>query len=414
MFSLNKKRRQILGIIILMVVTSVVTFAATTSVIFGWDFLRPQTAIYFNPKEINPENIAKFNRVRSILKNSFYESVDEDVLLEGAISGMADSLKDPYTVYLTREQMSDFMEKSKGSFYGIGVLVTMDKDGLLTVVETYEDTPAKKAGIMHGDKITKVDGEDVTVIKDINVIVSKIKGEKGTKVKLTVYRSSENRFIDFEIIRDKIKSTNIESKVLENDIGYIRLIEFDSEIAAYFNEHLDKLLGNGIKGLIIDVRNNPGGSYDQVIKVADRLLPEGVIVSVKDRYGEEVFEKSDARELDMPIVVLVNGNSASASEILAGSIKDHNKGILVGTRTFGKGLVQSLIELEDGSGIKVTIARYYTPSGVCIHGLGIDPDVEVELPEEYRNIHITQIPEGQDVQMEKAISIVREEIEKRQ
>lgn len=410
MFSLKKNRRLILGIIVLVTVTSVISFAVSAFVFWGFGNFPSKNTIYFNPDEVNPENIEKFNKVKGILKNSFYEPVEEDVLLEGAIAGMASSLKDPYTVYLTKEQMDYYMEKSRGSFYGIGVLVMMDKDGLLTVVETYTDTPAKKAGVMNGDKVTKVDGEDVTQIRDINVIVSMIKGEMGTTVKLTVYRMSENRFIDFEIKRDKIKTVNIESKTLEGNIGYIRIIEFDGEIAAYFNEHLDKLIEKGIKGLIIDVRNNPGGSYDQVLKVADRLLPEGVIVSVKDRYGEEVFERSDKKELAMPIVVLINNNSASASEILAGSLKDHNKGTLVGTRTFGKGLVQSLMQLDDGSGIKVTIARYFTPSGICIHGLGIDPDVEVQLDEKYRNAPLTQIPNEEDAQLKEALSIVKGKI----
>lgn len=407
---MKKNRRLILGIIVLVTVTSVISFAVSAFVFWGFGNFPSKNTIYFNPDEVNPENIEKFNKVKGILKNSFYEPVEEDVLLEGAIAGMASSLKDPYTVYLTKEQMDYYMEKSRGSFYGIGVLVMMDKDGLLTVVETYTDTPAKKAGVMNGDKVTKVDGEDVTQIRDINVIVSMIKGEMGTTVKLTVYRMSENRFIDFEIKRDKIKTVNIESKTLEGNIGYIRIIEFDGEIAAYFNEHLDKLIEKGIKGLIIDVRNNPGGSYDQVLKVADRLLPEGVIVSVKDRYGEEVFERSDKKELAMPIVVLINNNSASASEILAGSLKDHNKGTLVGTRTFGKGLVQSLMQLDDGSGIKVTIARYFTPSGICIHGLGIDPDVEVQLDEKYRNAPLTQIPNEEDAQLKEALSIVKGKI----
>jgi len=405
---LKKNRRLILGIIILVTVTSVISFAVSAFVLWNFGDFSPNNAIYFDPDEVNPKNIEKFKKVKGILKNSFYESVEEDVLLEGAIAGMASSLQDPYTVYLTKEQMDYYLEKSRGSFYGIGVLVTMDKDGLLTVIETYEDTPAKRAGIMHGDKVTKVDGEDVTQIRDINVIVSMIKGEIGTTVKLTIYRMSENRFVDFEIKRDKIKVVNIESKILEEDIGYIRIIEFDGEIAAYFNEHLDKLIEKGIRGLIIDVRNNPGGSYDQVLEVADRLLPEGVIVSVKDRYGEEIFEKSDKKELDMPIVAIINNNSASASEILAGSLKDYNKGTLVGTRTFGKGLVQSLMELDDGSGIKVTIARYFTPSGVCIHGLGIDPHVEVTLDEKYVNVPITQIPKEDDAQLAEALRIIKE------
>jgi carboxyl-terminal processing protease len=214
------------------------------------------------------------------------------------------------------------------------------------------------------------------------------------------------------VTRKRIKVSNIKSEVLQDKIGYIKLTMFDSDINRYFESELKKLQDKGIKGLIIDLRDNPGGSYEQVVDIADRILPEGLIVYTEDRNKVKKEKHSDKTELDLPLVLLVNGNSASASEILAGAIKDHQKGTLVGTKTFGKGLVQELKLLPDGSGIKVTISRYFTPSGVCIQGIGIKPDIEVNVNDEYRNLPVSQIPRDKDIQLKTAISTLREKMGK--
>lgn len=370
----------------------------------------PDYAITFDKDDVDSVNINKFNEVKNLLDTYFYKNVDQNQMLEGAISGMANSLEDPYTVYFTKDQMKEFNEKTQGSYVGIGVSINMDNDGILTVVEAFEGSPAKEVGILPGDKIVKVDDKDVTTIRDDKLIVSMIKGEENTKVKITVFRPSEGTYLDFDVIRKEIKIVNINSEVLEGNIGYIRLIMFDNDIAKDFGTHLNKLLDQGIKGLIIDLRDNPGGDYDQVSAIADRLLPEGLIVYTEDRLGNRSEKKSDSTELNIPLTVLVNGNSASASEILSGAVKDYGKGKIIGTRTFGKGLVQAVVNLEDGSGLKVTIARYFTPLGVCIHEKGIEPDIVVELDEKYKYYPASQVPREDDLQLKKAIEVIKEEL----
>lgn len=367
--------------------------------------------ISFDAETVDFENIVKFNQVRKILKDDYYMSIDENKLIEGATRGLAESLGDPYTVYFDKQQMQTFLEKSEGSYVGIGVTVNVDDNGLLTVIEPMEDSPAHKAGIMQGDKIVRVDGTDVTSFSDENMIISMIKGKENTKVVITVYRPSEDRYIQFDITRKRIKASNIKSEILDGNIGYIRLVMFDNEIAKYFMNDLNSMKKKGIKGLIIDLRDNPGGSYEQVVQIADALLPEGIIVYTEDREGKQAVKRSDKSSLGMPLVLLINENSASASEILAGSVKDHGVGKLVGTKTFGKGLVQELKLLKDGSGLKVTISRYFTPSGVCIHGTGIKPDIEVDVLEEYRNYPVSQIPRDRDIQLRSAIEALMGEID---
>lgn len=406
-----KNKKLLVGIISLVLVTAIITFAISAVIFYGINYFNPKYQIAFDKSKVNITNVNKFNQVRSILEKSYYENVDENTLVEGAIAGMADSLKDPYTVYFTKEQMAMFTEEVAGSYVGIGVSISpVDKDGIVSIIEPFEGSPAKKAGVMQGDKIVKVDDKDIIGLRDENLVVKMIRGKEGTPVKLTVYRPSEGKYIDFDIVRKSIKIENIKSEVLPGNIGYIRLVKFDAEIANYFEQHLNKLLEKGITGLIIDVRDNPGGRYDQVVAIADRLLPKGTIVYTEDKNKKRRTEYSDDKELNLPLVVLVNGNSASASEILAGAVKDYNKGTLVGMKTFGKGLVQIDYPLGDGSGLKVTIARYFTPSGVCIQGIGILPNVEVQLPDKLKNMAVSQIPRNEDVQLQKAVEIIKEQI----
>ena len=366
--------------------------------------------ISYDAEDVSYENVKKFKQVRDIIKEDYYKDVDENILLEGAVSGLAGSLNDPYTVYFNKDQMKAFMEKSEGSYVGIGVTVNTDEKGLLTVIEPFENSPAAAAGIKQGDKIVKVDDKDVTAIRDENMIISMIKGKENTNVKVTVYRPAEDKYYQLSIVRKRIKTSNIKSEILTGNIGYIKLLMFDSEIAGYFKNDLDKMLKSGIKGLIIDLRDNPGGSYEQVVEIADGLLPEGTIVYTEDRNGERQIKQSDKNCVGLPLVLITNGNSASASEILAGAVKDNARGTIVGTKTFGKGLVQELKMLDDGSGIKVTISRYFTPSGVCIHGVGIKPDIEIDVPSEYRNLPVSQIPREKDIQLRSAIEALQGKI----
>ena len=392
-------------------VTLIVAVSAAAIVFYSVHTAQNRYEIILDAETVDYENVVKFNRVMDILKKDFYQKVDANKMLEGAIYGLAESLGDPYTVYFDKKQMEAFLEKSKGSYVGIGVTVNVDDDGLLTVIEPAKGSPAMEAGILQGDKIVKVDGKDVTSVSDENMIISMIKGKENTRVNITVYRPSEDRYVQFNIKRKRIRASNIKSEILSGNIGYIKIAMFDSEIARYFRNDLSNMLKNGIEGLIIDLRDNPGGSFEQVVEIADSLLPAGTIVYTEDRDGRKEYRYSDKAYVDLPLAILINSNSASASEILAGSVRDHGRGILVGTRTFGKGLVQELKLLGDGSGLKVTISRYFTPSGTCIHGTGIEPDIEVGVFDDYRNHPVSHIPRSRDNQLRTAVKALLGEIE---
>jgi carboxyl-terminal processing protease len=304
--------------------------------------------------------------------------------------------------------MKKFMEESSGNYEGIGVLVSMDENYLLTVAEVFPETPAKEAGIKKGDKIVKVDQEDVTSIRDPDDIVKKIKGPPGTMVKITVFREEIKDYIDFDLTRQTINVSYISSRMLDDNIGYIRIKQFDNDISQDFRNHLNSLLAEGMKGLVIDLRDNPGGDYNEVVKICDMLLPSGLIVYVEDRYGNRREEFSDSNFVDIPMSVLINGYSASASEIMSAALKDYQKAVLVGTKTFGKGLVQQIdVRFPNGAGLKYTIAKYLTPSGLSIQDVGVEPDIEIMLDAEFRNTSIDDIPIEKDNQLQAAISEVR-------
>lgn len=397
---MNKRNYWIIALVCCLIA---VTFFAAGYVSYSFfRFFNPQYQLEFS-NEVSRENIINFNKVKSYLMQSYYQDVDEDKLLEGAIKGMAEALEDPYTVYYTPKQMQDFTEQSSGSYVGIGVTVFMDEDDLLTVSETFANSPAKEVGMRNGDKIINVDGEDVTSIKDSDLIVQKIRGKPDTEVKITVYRPGINDYVNLQMVRRVINLVYIESKIINDNIGYVQLKLFDEDIARDFANHVNDLILSGAKGLIIDLRNNPGGSYTQVVAMADMLVPKGLIVYTEDRSGNRQEEFSDTSEINMPMTVLINEYSASASEILSAAIKDYNKGTLVGKTTFGKGLVQSVVPLEGGAGVKFTISKYYTPSGTCIHGIGVTPDIEIENDEQYKYYSVEDIPEGEDKQLLRAI-----------
>lgn len=408
MFEFKKGSNQVVKAVI---ITAVICIALSSVFFLGLNYMTGRYSLVFDKRSVDGDTIKKFNDARSILQNSFYENIDTNKLIEGAISGMAESLKDPYTVYYNKEQMklfTDMQKTTENEYVGVGLPIMLDKSGIVTVLEPFDDSPAKAAGIKQGDKILKIDGKDITDIKDDALVASMIKGEENTEVVLTILKPSEGTTTDVKVVRKKIKAVlNIRSEMLPNNIAYIKLKLFDENISQNFISQLNKLVSQGAHSLIIDVRDNPGGLYNEVVSLADRLLPEGTIVYTEDRQGKKSVKKSDKTELNMPIVVLTNGNSASASEILAGAIKDFGKGALIGTKTFGKGLVQTTYGFDDGTGLKVTIARYFTPSGVCIHGQGIKPDIEVNVSDKYKDTAVSAIPREDDLQLQKAIEVLR-------
>ncbi len=407
---LNGNKKESKQLITIIATTAVICFAISAAVFMGINYFWGGYTLKFDKSNVDRQTVEKFNETRSILQKSFYEDIDTNKLVEGAISGMASSLKDPYTVYYDKEQMkmfTDMQRNTEDEYVGVGLPIMLDKNGIITVLEPFDGSPAKEAGIKQGDKILKIDGKDITGIKDDTLVANMIKGQENTETVLTILRQSENATFDVRVARRKIKAIlNIRSEMLEHNIAYIRLKMFDENISKNFISQLNKLVDEGAKSLIIDVRDNPGGLYDEVVALADRILPEGVIVYTENRQGKKVEKKSDSTQLDMPIVVLTNGNSASASEILAGALKDFKKGTLIGTKTFGKGLVQTTYGFNDGTGLKVTIARYFTPSGVCIHGQGIQPDIEVKLPDKYKDTSSSAIPREDDLQLQKAIEVL--------
>ena len=338
----------------------------------------------------------------TIVQSDYVEEVDPQKLIYGALQGMLSSL-DKHSQFMDPDTYKEMKVETKGEFGGLGIVITI-KDDLLTIISPIDDTPAYKVGIKAGDKIIKIDGEST---KDITLIdaVKKMRGKPGTQCMLTVLREGEQKFLDFTITRAIIKIESIkEAKVIEDKIGYIRLIEFQEKTPEELEKALKQLERKGIESLILDLRNNPGGLLNVAVKVADKFLPENeVIVSTRGRRPEQdiVFKStSQGAHRDYPLIVLINEGSASASEIVAGAIRDHNRGMLLGHKSFGKGSVQTVIPLSDGSGLRLTTAKYFTPSGICIHDIGIEPDILVDLE--------TKEEEEEKEVLEKKVEVVEE------
>lgn len=307
----------------------------------------------------------------------FLDEVSDQDLQTGIYRGLLDALNDPYSVYYSAEELNSFMEQTEGTYYGIGAYMTQDIDtGLPLVTGIIPETPAEAGGLRADDLIYEVDGESVYGMA-LEQAIALIKGPEGTEVTLTIFRENAEDFVELTLTRAKVETPTVAMTMLENNMAYIEILEFDSVSVDQFAEALAMARGSNMEGLILDLRGNPGGSLDAVVDMCRMILPEGMIVYTENKNGKRAEYTCDGkRELEVPLVVLTDGNSASASEIMAGAIKDHGLGTLVGTTTFGKGIVQQIVPLLDGSAIKLTISAYYTPSGNNIHGIGIEPDVE--------------------------------------
>ncbi len=360
-------------------------------------------------EQLSDEVIEKIDTLIQVIDYYYLYDYDKDAMVDAVYKAVMDSLGDPYSVYYTEDEYTAFMESSSGSYCGIGVVVQQNiQTGIVTAVKPYENCPGYEAGIRAGDRIIAVNGTDITGM-DLNSAVALIRGEEGTSVTITFQRDEEE--FDVEVTRRQIDVETVAYRMLEDNIGYIQIDEFDEVTANQFSDALDALTEQGMEALVIDIRNNPGGLLNIVVDMLDQILPEGVIVSVKDKNGTAEECTSDAEtKLNVPLTVLINENSASASEIFAGAVKDYGVGTLVGMTTFGKGIVQTIFSLRDGTGIKLTIEDYYLPSGKSIHKVGVDPDVEIDLPEDIKMY--TNIPEDQDVQLQKAIEILKEQLKK--
>lgn len=353
---------------------------------------------------------SKISVIKQIIDKYYLEEVHEIDLVEGMYKGLVDGLGDPYSVYYTKDEFQSLMESTNGVYCGIGVTVSQDANtGIITLVKPFENSPGLKAGILPGDILYKVDGTEVTGM-ELSSVVAMIKGEEGTTVNLTIIREGERDNIELTVERQQIEIPTISYEVLKDNIGYIYISEFDTVTQPQFISALEDLNNQGIVGLVVDLRDNPGGNLDVVKNILDQILPEGMIVYTEDKYGNKDEYKSDEEhQFTKPLAVLINGNSASASEIFAGAVKDYGIGTLVGTKTFGKGIVQRLIELGDGTAMKLTISKYYTPNGYNIHKIGIEPDVLVELDDTLKSQAV--ITHDEDNQLQKAIEIIEEKLQ---
>ena len=347
----------------------------------------------------------KLDVIEETIEKYYLEDVDEQTLEDGIYKGMVESLGDPYSTYYAPDELEQIQEKTEGIYYGIGAYIGIDTEtSIPRLTGIIDGTTAQESGLRAGDLIYQVDGTDVQGL-ELEQVTSLVKGEEGTTVHLTIIREGESDYLEIDVVRRQVESPTVNQEMLDDRIGYIQITEFDTVTLDQFTEALAVCRGKGMEGLILDLRGNPGGNLSTVCEIARQILPEGLIVYTEDKNGKRTEYSCDGEhEMTEELVVLVDGNSASASEILAGAIKDYGIGTLVGTTTFGKGIVQRIISLTDGSAVKLTVSHYYTPNGNNIHEVGIEPDVEIAFDgDAYYNDDV-------DNQLQKAIEVMNEKL----
>lgn len=341
----------------------------------------------------------------------YYEDVDTAELTDGLYKGLFEGIGDPYSVYYTKEEYDSMMASTSGTYCGIGAVLSQDaKTMQVSILHIYDNTPAQKAGLKDGDIIIKV--EDIVASEvELTKLVSNIRGDKGTKVHMQVLREGEEDYLEFDIERDEVEVPTVDYEMLEDNVGYIEITEFAEPTKEQFMNAVKDLEKQGMGAMIVDLRDNPGGYLTAVTEILDEILPEGITVYTEDKYGNrQDYTSDEEHKMDYPLAVLVNENSASASEIFAGAIKDYKYGTLIGTKTFGKGIVQSVRQLSDGSAIKLTTAKYYTPKGNYIHEVGIEPDVELEY--NYTGDKNADYDKSKDNQIQKALEVLESDMAK--
>lgn len=402
----DKKKFKVYKIIMLLFLVAFITFLFTSIGMYqyftGKNVINKSQIISLSENSSIDKTLVKYKK---IIDQYYLGEVDENKLEQGAIKGYIEGLDDPYTEYISKEDMKEYMENTMGNFVGIGIYMVKNTDSnKIQVLAPIKNTPAEKAGILPGDLIVSVDGVQYTA-EEMSIASAKIKGEEGTSVKLEILRDTET--LNFEIKREGIKVNPVEGKVIEKNIGYIEFSSFDEGTAEDFKSKYEELQKQGIQSLIIDLRNNGGGIVDEALKIADFIIEKNSIIlyEVDKNDNEKVKKSTDNPIVNVPIVVLTNGNTASASEILAGALKDLEKAKLVGTKTYGKGVIQQIMTLGDGSGLKITTEKYLTPNRTEINKVGIEPDEKVELSDTLKNKFI--LDEKEDTQLQKAIEILK-------
>lgn len=347
---------------------------------------------------------SKLEMLELYIRGYYLDEIDDDQMEDYLYYGLVAGLGDPYAAYYNEEETQSMLDSSSGNYCGIGAVFSQNLvTGVITVTRVYEGCPSYEAGLLPEDILYQVEGEEVTG-QDLTNVVTKIKGEEGTEVTLTMIRGEET--LDFTMKRQMIEVPTIEHEMLENQVGYIIITEFDGVTDEQFKTALTELQNQGMEKLVIDLRNNGGGSVESVCNIADELLPEGAIVYTEYKGKEREARNSEADCINIPMSVIINGASASASEILSGALQDYGVATIVGTQSYGKGIVQSILDLQDGTALKLTTAKYYTPNGNDIHGVGITPDVEIDLPEELKTEVTLSFEE--DVQLQKAIEVLQQ------
>lgn len=401
----SNKKSFFLGMLVSFVITSFIVLVGVALLLVGFLTLKEEKGgvLFASSNSFTQEELEKLSHYKEKLKESYYEDVDDETILDGMLSGMMLSVGDPYTCYYTKEEMEEMAESMSGTFQGIGAYLQADSEvGYAKITGVMKGSPAAEVGVQADDYIVLVDGEDMFQ-KDLNYIVSKVRGPEGTTVTLTLNRKGEK--VELEVERREIKTESVTYELVEGNIAYVRIAEFSDVTSEQFAQALEQFEKDGAEGMLIDLRGNPGGNLTAVVEVCDQILPRGLIVYTEDKYGEgNRYSSSGGNEFKKPLVVLIDGASASASEIMAGAIKDYGIGELVGTNTFGKGIVQTVFQYSDGSGGKLTVSKYFTPNGVNIHKVGIAPDVEIPFDSE------AYLEDETDNQYNEAIRILQEKI----
>ena len=408
------KRQRIYKSIMLVALTAFITCIITTAcLVEKYDIGNGTGVLSSLIGSTNDDKITEaLSNIENLIEKYYLYDIDEQKAIDGAISGYIESLGDEYTEYIPASEMEEYTETIMGNFVGIGIyMVQNTEENVIQVLAPIKESPAEQAGILPGDIIKSVDGVQYTG-EQMTEASNNIKGEEGTKVKLEILRGEET--LNFEIERKKINTNPVvaekiedTSEQLESNIGYLEISSFDEGTAEDFKTKFEQLKSEGITSLIIDLRNNGGGIVDEALAIADYIVPKGkdLLITV-DKDGNEEIEKSENDPIiDMPIVVLVNENTASASEILAGALKDLDEATIVGTKTYGKGVIQQVLSLRTGAGLKVTVEEYYTPNRTQINKVGIEPDEVVELPETVKNP--LSVTDEEDTQLQKAIEILK-------
>lgn len=398
----KNKKYKFYKVIMVITLTAFITFMITSISLYSYFVKNP---VSVSAQSSNKDIASKLTKYREIIDKYYLGDIDETKLEEGAIKGYIEGLDDPYTEYISKEDMETYLDDTMGNFVGIGIyMIKNTKYDKIQVLSTIKGSPAEKAGIQAGDLIVSVDGVEYKA-DDMTTVSNKIKGQEGTKVTVELLRGSEN--VKYELTRAKVKVNQVEGKVISNDIGYIKFTSFDETTAEDFKAQYQELAKKNIKSLIIDLRNNGGGIVDQALEIADYIADkDSVLLYEVDKNNKETVRKAKTDSIiNMPIIILTNENTASASEILAGALKDLGKAKTVGTTTYGKGVIQQILKLNDGSGLKITIEEYQTPNKNKINKVGIEPDEKVELPDSVESI--LSIKESEDTQLQKAIDMLK-------